>query len=210
MTEYNSHPFTSGNQGQTGSSGGPDFTTDPWAEIDLGAAKDVGSVTIYPLPHESGRAYSFSPFELWISDQPAKLGTTPATSGTRCATVPLSDGDEDLRGKVTALCAGAGRYVSVMMPGTSRILSLMEIMVHPCPPGPSPPPPLPPHYPPGRPHRDPRPRQSHPRPPTVHCTAATANQTWGAMCDARRAKGRSSPRTATNLTRQAASSTTHK
>ena len=60
----------------------------------------------------------------------------------------MGDQSDASGSSLTVGCVGTGRYVSIMMPGSSRYVDFVEIEVHPCPFDPSPPPPAPPGAPP--------------------------------------------------------------
>ena len=104
-----------GNMGHTGLSGSN--KTNPWLELDMGSPQAVSEIRVYNrLGEFSARLGSF---EIAISNEPYNASHTP------CA-VQTAKEDEP---SITVPCVRVGRYISLTLPGTGRILNLREVQV---------------------------------------------------------------------------------
>jgi len=106
-------------------------TTDAWLEIDLGETSFVSSISVYNRADVN--ANRLATFVVALSDK---------TVSERAACSTHTAGAND-HGPVSVPCIGHGRFVSVTLPGTNRIINLREVQVFPCGGPPSAPPPLP-------------------------------------------------------------------
>ena len=103
-----------GNMGHTGLSGSN--KTNPWLELDMGSPQAVSEIRVYNrLGEFSARLGSF---EIAISNAPYHASHTPCAVQTAVA-----------EHSITVPCVGVGRYISLTLPGTGRILNLREVQI---------------------------------------------------------------------------------
>lgn len=140
-------------------------TADPWLSIELDREAVVGFVQVHDRYIKGVRCDGCSRrlgiFEVWVGNSTA---SHPAWQqhATRCATVHAPATTDAV--ELMVACGATGRYVTILQPGSRRLLSLAEVFVFeqlsppPPPTPPSPPaPPLPPPAPPSPPPAPPSP-----------------------------------------------------
>lgn len=95
--------------------------TDPLLEVDLGATYDTDFVVVHNVAGK--KALYLGQFELW-------LGAEAGVRTQRCATAAVPARWQDAQGAHGIACAGAGaRFVTLVLPGEGRCLSLVELRV---------------------------------------------------------------------------------
>ena len=144
-------------------------TRSPWISIELQTSTSIFAVEIF---NRDGFEDRLGIFEIWIGDSVGAHcsdSTGTCTSASRCASRTVAAQERSL----FIACRGVGRYVTVLLPGSHRVLNLAEIFVYrnplpatppmlplppsppspprippapPAPPPPSIPPPMPPGY----------------------------------------------------------------
>jgi hypothetical protein len=99
--------------------------TDPWIQLDLGTSKQVGAVRIYNRVNccQSRLANHL----IYVGDRRYPSGDVrPYDGSVKCfdGTAPAT------RGPFDEACDGFGRYVTIVLPGSNRILNLAEVQVY--------------------------------------------------------------------------------
>jgi len=124
-----------------------DGAPETWISVQMARSQQIGFVKLCnrrivdDCPGCLGR---LGTFEIWVGD---RAGAHSVQDATRCATATApADAREPLLIPCTA--AQTGRFVTVWLPGTSRILNLAEVYLYgPASPSPPPAPPLAPRPP---------------------------------------------------------------
>lgn len=95
--------------------------TDPWLEVDLGGSYAVDFVLVHNI--NGKKATQLGDFELW-------LGSEQGNRTQRCAAVGVPERWQDAQGAHGVACVGTGaRFVTILLPGERRCLSLVELRV---------------------------------------------------------------------------------